>query len=134
MVEQEKHREFENLSGYPPCTYQKKDFPLTKLNIFQNPTRFTFAKKKNAIVIKTYKLPSAFFQPDSNRDQPRGLNLAGHVGFDSLPDQLVNKSVASGFCFNILCVGKYNFIVLLSKHNRVSIAENDKNGPKNSVS
>ena len=60
---------------------------------------------------KTYKLTSACFQPDSNRDQPRGLNLAGHVGFDSLPDQLVNKSVASGFCFNILCVGKYIFIV-----------------------
>uniref|UniRef100_A0A8C9K3X4 Septin 6 n=1 Tax=Panthera tigris altaica TaxID=74533 RepID=A0A8C9K3X4_PANTA len=32
--------------------------------------------------------------------------LAGHVGFDSLPDQLVNKSVSQGFCFNILCVGE----------------------------
>lgn len=37
---------------------------------------------------------------------PRNLNLTGHVGFDSLPDQLVNKSVAQGFCFNILCLGK----------------------------
>ena len=36
----------------------------------------------------------------------RNLNLTGHVGFDSLPDQLVNKSVAQGFCFNILCLGK----------------------------
>ncbi|XP_035826933.1 septin-11 isoform X3 [Aplysia californica] len=36
----------------------------------------------------------------------RALNLTGHVGFDSLPDQLVNKSVAQGFCFNILCVGE----------------------------
>ncbi|XP_050417601.1 septin-11 isoform X2 [Patella vulgata] len=36
----------------------------------------------------------------------RTLNLTGHVGFDSLPDQLVNKSVAQGFCFNILCVGE----------------------------
>jgi len=36
----------------------------------------------------------------------RSLNLTGHVGFDSLPDQLVNKSVAQGFCFNILCVGE----------------------------
>ncbi|CAG5133475.1 unnamed protein product [Candidula unifasciata] len=36
----------------------------------------------------------------------RALNLAGHVGFDSLPDQLVNKSVSQGFCFNILCVGE----------------------------
>uniref|UniRef100_A0A8C1MKY1 Septin n=1 Tax=Cyprinus carpio TaxID=7962 RepID=A0A8C1MKY1_CYPCA len=31
---------------------------------------------------------------------------SGHVGFDSLPDQLVNKSTSQGFCFNILCIGK----------------------------
>uniref|UniRef100_A0A0B7AQ67 Septin n=2 Tax=Arion vulgaris TaxID=1028688 RepID=A0A0B7AQ67_9EUPU len=36
----------------------------------------------------------------------RALSLTGHVGFDSLPDQLVNKSVTQGFCFNILCVGE----------------------------
>ncbi|XP_069492961.1 septin-10 [Ambystoma mexicanum] len=36
----------------------------------------------------------------------RSLPLAGHVGFDSLPDQLVNKSICQGFCFNILCVGE----------------------------
>ncbi|XP_031553578.1 septin-11-like [Actinia tenebrosa] len=36
----------------------------------------------------------------------RQLRLAGHVGFDSLPDQLVNKSVNSGFAFNILCIGE----------------------------
>ncbi|KAK2502890.1 hypothetical protein MC885_006897 [Smutsia gigantea] len=34
----------------------------------------------------------------------RTIPLAGHVGFDSLPDQLVNKSISQGFCFNILCV------------------------------
>lgn len=28
------------------------------------------------------------------------------MGFDSLPDQLVNKSVQNGFVFNILCVGE----------------------------
>lgn len=39
-------------------------------------------------------------------DNPRTMNLTGHVGFDSLPDQLVNKSVAQGFCFNILCLGE----------------------------
>ena len=32
--------------------------------------------------------------------------LAGHVGFDSLPDQLMSESVSQGFCFNILCVGE----------------------------
>ncbi|XP_028656729.1 septin 10 isoform X2 [Erpetoichthys calabaricus] len=36
----------------------------------------------------------------------RPLSLSGHVGFDSLPDQLVNKSTNQGFCFNILCVGE----------------------------
>ncbi|XP_063696150.1 septin-2-like isoform X2 [Culicoides brevitarsis] len=41
-------------------------------------------------------------QPDSVRQ----LKLAGHVGFDSLPDQLVNKSVQNGFAFNILCIGE----------------------------
>lgn len=36
----------------------------------------------------------------------RRLALGGHVGFDSLPDQLVNKEVNKGFDFNILCVGE----------------------------
>ncbi|XP_064610163.1 septin-11-like [Liolophura sinensis] len=36
----------------------------------------------------------------------RNLSQNGHVGFDSLPDQLVNKSVSQGFCFNILCLGE----------------------------
>ena len=35
----------------------------------------------------------------------RELTLTTHVGFDSLPDQLVNKSVQQGFSFNILCIG-----------------------------
>ncbi|KFM66288.1 Septin-8, partial [Stegodyphus mimosarum] len=35
----------------------------------------------------------------------RGLKLQGHVGFDSLPDQLVKRSVQEGFAFNILCIG-----------------------------
>lgn len=39
-------------------------------------------------------------------DEVRNLHLAGHVGFDSLPDQLVNKATNQGFCFNILCVGE----------------------------
>ncbi|XP_029917551.1 septin-8-A isoform X3 [Myripristis murdjan] len=36
-------------------------------------------------------------------EEKRTLELGGHVGFDSLPDQLVSKSVTQGFCFNILC-------------------------------
>lgn len=36
----------------------------------------------------------------------RPLKQTGHVGFDSLPDQLVNKSVQNGFVFNIMCIGE----------------------------
>ncbi|XP_048351241.1 septin-10 isoform X1 [Sphaerodactylus townsendi] len=43
---------------------------------------------------------------DAKRQNCRSLSLSGHVGFDSLPDQLVNKSVHQGFCFNILCIGE----------------------------
>ena len=43
----------------------------------------------------------------------RSMELRGTVGFASLPDQLVNKSVAKGFDFNILCVGKDNLQSLL---------------------
>ncbi|XP_043836215.1 septin-8-like [Dromiciops gliroides] len=42
-----------------------------------------------------------FLRPDV-----RFLTLSGHVGFDSLPEQLVNKRLARGFGFNILCVGE----------------------------
>ena len=34
------------------------------------------------------------------------MGQSGHVGFDSLPDQLVNKAVSKGFDFNILCIGE----------------------------
>nr|XP_056717816.1 septin-10 isoform X2 [Euleptes europaea] len=47
--------------------------------------------------------------PHDNQDAKRNcrpLSLSGHVGFDSLPDQLVNKSIHQGFCFNILCIGE----------------------------
>ncbi|XP_042316273.1 septin-10 isoform X2 [Sceloporus undulatus] len=42
----------------------------------------------------------------AKRPNCRALSLAGHVGFDSSPDQLVNKSIHQGFCFNILCIGE----------------------------
>jgi hypothetical protein len=51
----------------------------------------------------------------NNESNIRNLKLSGHVGFDSLPDQLVNKSVQSGFIFNILCIGeKSNDIIILN--------------------
>ena len=39
-------------------------------------------------------------------DDIRHLESGGHVGFDSLPDQLVNKAVNGGFTFNILSIGE----------------------------
>lgn len=42
----------------------------------------------------------------------RSLKLSGHVGFDSLPNQLVSKSVQNGFVFNIMCIGKEAYIFL----------------------
>ncbi|KAF7270405.1 septin 2 isoform X2 [Rhynchophorus ferrugineus] len=42
----------------------------------------------------------------SVEEQIRNLVLSGHVGFDSLPDQLVSKSVQNGFIFNIMCIGE----------------------------
>ncbi|KAK2495441.1 hypothetical protein MC885_018536 [Smutsia gigantea] len=40
------------------------------------------------------------------KENIRSLIMSGHVGFESLPDQLVNRSIQQGFCFNILCVGE----------------------------
>ncbi|CAF0777954.1 unnamed protein product [Brachionus calyciflorus] len=36
----------------------------------------------------------------------RSLKLNGHVGFDTLPDQIVAKNVSDGFTFNVLCLGE----------------------------
>ncbi|XP_009881407.1 PREDICTED: septin-10 [Charadrius vociferus] len=43
---------------------------------------------------------------EQQNDGYRTLSLSGHVGFGSLPDQLVKKSIKQGFCFNILCIGE----------------------------
>ncbi|KAM4794727.1 septin-10-like [Rhinophrynus dorsalis] len=51
--------------------------------------------------------PHSDFQDGRNNSENlRPLPLSGHVGFDSLPDQLVNRSINQGFCFNILCIGE----------------------------
>lgn len=51
-------------------------------------------------------MPSSSATGSSSPSQPRNLNLNGHVGFDSLPDQLVNKAVRGGFTFNVMCIGE----------------------------
>ncbi|KAM7078630.1 LOW QUALITY PROTEIN: septin-10-like [Molossus nigricans] len=43
---------------------------------------------------------------EQKREKVRCLPMCGHVGFESLPDQLVNRSINQGFCFNVLCVGE----------------------------
>ncbi|KAL3990449.1 Septin-11 domain protein [Acanthocheilonema viteae] len=44
--------------------------------------------------------------PGSITDEFRTLKLNGHVGFDSLPHQLVRKCTERGFQFNLMCVGE----------------------------
>ena len=51
-------------------------------------------------------------QPQQQQQQQRPaaktrtLRLRDHVGFDSLPDQIVSKAISQGFAFNILCIGE----------------------------
>ncbi|KAK2086176.1 Septin-10 [Saguinus oedipus] len=40
------------------------------------------------------------------RENIRSLTMSGPVGFENLPDQLVNRSIQQGFCFHFLCVGE----------------------------
>ncbi|VDK85306.1 unnamed protein product [Litomosoides sigmodontis] len=42
----------------------------------------------------------------SATEEFRALQLNGHVGFDSLPHQLVRKCTERGFQFNLMCVGE----------------------------
>nr|KAF6444167.1 hypothetical protein HJG59_008480 [Molossus molossus] len=44
------------------------------------------------------------------KEELRNLSLSGHVGFDSLRDQLVNKPTSKGFCFNTVCVGEMGIV------------------------
>uniref|UniRef100_A0A8C3PL84 Septin n=1 Tax=Calidris pygmaea TaxID=425635 RepID=A0A8C3PL84_9CHAR len=55
-------------------------------------------------LVKTYT--NHFGKLINKNDGYRTLPLSGHVGFGSLPDQLVKKSIKQGFCFNILCIGE----------------------------
>lgn len=51
-------------------------------------------------------IDTALKQIQNHSDKLRTLKLNGHVGFDTLPDQIVSKSVSEGFTFNILCIGE----------------------------
>ena len=56
----------------------------------------------------------------------REATPSGHVGFDSLPDQVVNKATGAGFCFNILCIGETGIgmcIEILAKRYTISFQE-----------
>uniref|UniRef100_A0A8C5U0H0 Uncharacterized protein n=1 Tax=Malurus cyaneus samueli TaxID=2593467 RepID=A0A8C5U0H0_9PASS len=60
------------------------------------------------------KTPALESPAGVRNEEKRNLSLGGHVGFDSLPDQLVSKSVTQGFSFNILCVGEEGECSLLT--------------------
>ncbi|KAG6442869.1 septin-2 [Manduca sexta] len=66
-------------------------------------------KRSSLLIIEfSQKVNMAAIDVELPKMEPtmRTLKLSGHVGFDSLPDQLVNKSVQNGFVFNILCIGE----------------------------
>ena len=73
-----------------------------------------FSKQKNLSINEIpirFLICNIFFQyflqaAMTNGSGIRQLSLGGHVGFDSLPDQLVNQAVTTGFTFNIMCVGE----------------------------
>ncbi|XP_069980521.1 septin-2 isoform X1 [Penaeus vannamei] len=54
----------------------------------------------------TSRMASVAVERPQVEEKIRTLKLNGHVGFDSLPDQLVSKSTQNGFTFNILCIGE----------------------------
>ncbi|KAG3268165.1 septin 10, transcript variant X2 [Ictidomys tridecemlineatus] len=59
------------------------------------------------MAFRTASMPSPLCEAEERkRENIRSLTMCGHVGFESLPDQLVNRSIQQGFCFNILCVGE----------------------------
>ncbi|XP_054996021.1 septin-10 [Sorex araneus] len=60
------------------------------------------------VTTKSTRMPSqeSADEQRKKKENLRSLNICGHVGFESLPDQLVNRSIQQGFCFNILCVGE----------------------------
>lgn len=55
-----------------------------------------------ACLLVSFLIFHTYTQGNTGRTMP----LLGMVGFESLPDQLVNKAVKKGFDFNILCIGK----------------------------
>ncbi|VDM21183.1 unnamed protein product, partial [Wuchereria bancrofti] len=62
------------------------------------------SKKTKAVII--YDFTEKFNVSGSTTEEFRTLKLNGHVGFDSLPHQLVRKCTERGFQFNLMCVGE----------------------------
>ena len=60
----------------------------------------------NSLQIAQKNAGMADIDVDRYQGPLREATPSGHVGFDSLPDQVVNKATGAGFCFNILCVGE----------------------------
>ena len=100
------------------CTAENERFDGSKKNLllFELHGRSTYSTdpplptspmcvKSSLLINDAFHTPHPLFILFQNEEK-RNLSLGGHVGFDSLPDQLVSKSVTQGFCFNILCVGE----------------------------
>ncbi|XP_057352840.1 septin-10 isoform X2 [Manis pentadactyla] len=64
------------------------------------------ARHQPHVPTKTACMSSPVSDDEQRVKNVRSLIMSGHVGFENLPDQLVNRSIQQGFCFNILCVGE----------------------------
>ena len=59
-----------------------------------------------ALLAKELASSSSSSSSSNNNNNIRSLKLKGYVGFDRIANQCVNKSIKSGFAFNILCIGE----------------------------
>uniref|UniRef100_A0A915CBL3 Septin n=1 Tax=Parascaris univalens TaxID=6257 RepID=A0A915CBL3_PARUN len=82
----------------------------SKVEKFENAVHVELKTSKVDKIENTSTISSAAFSASTGTiprgEKVRTLQLNGHVGFDSLPHQLVRKCTEQGFQFNLMCVGE----------------------------
>uniref|UniRef100_A0A7I4NN77 Septin n=1 Tax=Brugia malayi TaxID=6279 RepID=A0A7I4NN77_BRUMA len=93
----------------PPIPTHLKNSQLKLLNgdSGSSPISSSFSNGIHKRTLTTITSASEKFNVSgSTTEEFRTLKLNGHVGFDSLPHQLVRKCTERGFQFNLMCVGE----------------------------
>lgn len=90
----------------PPVPHHHQNQPThnntTTISSATSSINTTTTSKKPTIAAPTAPSPIKSLSDHTGRV----MQLNGHVGFDSLPHQLVKKAVEAGFQFNLMCVGE----------------------------